>query len=171
VTKLVKIGQRAPDLALSGYYQGQEMSYNLKDYRGRFVIVFFYAGDSTSVCSTEVTAFNDHVEDFNSKGVSILGVSVDPLSSHKSWAGELKLQYPILSDEGGKVSRVWEVYDEASGRDFRGTFIVDPKGILRFMSIGESKVGRGILETVRVVEALQTGEACPVDWHPGDATL
>lgn len=167
----MNIGEPSPDFSLPGYYQGQVMDYSLSDYRGRWVVVFFYTGDRTSVCSTEVTAFNDHAREFNALKVSLLGISVDALDSHRSWADELKLNYPLLSDEGGEVSRLYGVYDEKNRRDLRGTFVVDPEGILRYMAIGEPKIGRGVAETLRVVQALQTGEACPVDWQPGQPTL
>ncbi len=168
---MIRVAEKAPDFTLSGYYQGETFNYSLSDYKGRWTIVFFYTGDRTSVCSTEVTAFNDHASELDTKGISLLGVSVDSLDSHKSWADELKLSYPLLSDENAEVSRLYEVYDEASKKDLRGTFVVDPDGVLRFVSVGEPKIGRGIFETMRIVEALQTGEACPANWHPGDETL
>uniref|UniRef100_A0A832E0Y8 Peroxiredoxin n=1 Tax=candidate division WWE3 bacterium TaxID=2053526 RepID=A0A832E0Y8_UNCKA len=168
---MIEVSKTAPGFSLPGYYQGQEMKYALADYRGRWVVVFFYTGDRTSVCSTEVTAFNDHLGEFDALKVSVLGVSGDALESHRNWADELKLNYPLLSDESGDVSRLYDVYDEQGKHDFRGTFIIDPEGILRYLAIGEPKVGRGISETLRVVQALQTGEACPVDWQPGQPTL
>ncbi len=167
----VSISKSSPGFSLPGYYQKQTMKYALSDYRGRWVVVFFYTGDRTSVCSTEVTAFNDHVRDFDDLKVSVLGISVDSIDSHRSWADELKLNYPLLSDESGEASRLYGVFDEKAKHDFRGTFIVDPEGILRYVAIGESKIGRGVSETMRVVQALQTGEACPVDWKPGQKTL
>jgi alkyl hydroperoxide reductase subunit AhpC len=165
------IGKPAENFTLPGYYQSQTMNYSLSDYRGRWVVVFFYTGDRTSVCSTEVTAFNGHVSELDILKVSVLGISVDKMVSHQGWADELKLNYPLLSDESGDVSRLYGVYDEQGKQDFRGTFIVDPEGNLRFMSVGEPKIGRGIFETMRVVQALQTGEACPVDWKLGQPTL
>lgn len=167
----VSIGEQAPNFTLPGYYGGQEMDYSLSDYKGRWVIVFFYTGDRTSVCSTEVTAFNDHAAELTTMKISLLGISVDSLSSHKSWADELKLNYPLLSDEKVEVSQLYDIYDEKNKRDFRGTFIVDPEGKLRFMSIGEPAIGRGIFETIRVLQALQTGGACPANWQPGEPTL
>lgn len=168
---MVSIGEKAADFTLPGYYQSQEMSYSLSDYKGRWVIVFFYTGDRTSVCSTEVVAFNDHADELNLMKVSLLGISVDSMESHKSWADELNLNYPLLSDEKAEISRLYSVYDEPNKHDFRGTFIVDPEGILRFMSIGEPAIGRGIFEIIRTVQALQTGEACPANWQPGRPTL
>src|SRR3990172_10996488 len=168
---MIKISESSPDFTIPGYYQGETINYSLSDYRGRWVVVFFYTGDRTSVCSTEVTAFNDHVGELDALKSSVLGISVDQIDSHRSWADELKLNYPLLSDESGDVSRLYGVYDEREKHDFRGTFIVDPEGNLRFMSIGEPKIGRGVFETMRGIQALQTGEACPVDWKPGRPTL
>ena len=165
------IGKSAENFTLPGYYQGQVMNYSLSDYRGRWMVVFFYTGDRSSVCTTEVTAFNGHIGELDALKVSVLGISVDRMDSHQSWADELKLNYPLLSDEGGEVSIKYGVYDESEKHDFRGTFIMDPEGSLRFMSVGEPKIGRGISETLRVIQALQTGEACPVDWQPGELTL
>jgi len=168
---MISVGEQAPNFTLPGYYQGKTMNYSLSDYRGRWVIIFFYTGDRTSVCSTEVTAFNDHTAELTVMGVSLLGISVDSLDSHKSWADELKLNYPLLSDVKVEISQVYDVHDEKNKRDFRGTFIVDPEGKLRFMSIGEPAIGRGIFEVIRILQALQTGEACPADWQPGESTL
>ncbi len=165
------IGQEAPNFSLPGCYQGQTMNYALSDYRGRWVVVFFYVGDRTSVCSTEVTAFNDRVRDFDRFRVSLLGISADSLNSHRSWADELKLEYPLLSDEGRTASRLYGVYDEGSRRDLRGTFVIDPEGKLRYLAVGEPKIGRGVSEVLRVIRGLQTGEACPADWQPGRPTL
>lgn len=168
---MISVGQKAPDFTLLGYYQSQAMDYSLSDYQGRWVIVFFYTGDRTSVCSTEVTAFNDHVDELNVMKISLLGISVDSIDSHKSWADELKLNYPLLSDEKVEVSQLYDVYDEEKKHDFRGTFIVDPEGNLRFMSVGEPAIGRGIFEVIRITQALQTWEACPANWQPGQPTL
>ena len=168
---MIRFGLKAPDFTLKGYYKGKTLSYSLADYKGRWTIVFFYTGDRTAVCSSEVTAFNDHESEFDVKGISLLGISVDSLDSHKSWSDELKLNYPLLSDEDTEVSRLYEIYNESTKNDFRGTFVVDPDGVLRFMAVGEPKIGRGIFEIMRIVEALQTGEPCPADWHPGDKTL
>ena len=168
---MTSVGEKSPDFTLPGYFQGQEMSYSLSDYKGRWLIVFFYTGDRSSVCSTEVTAFNDHVNELNVMRISLLGISVDSISSHKSWADELKLNYPLLSDEKVEVSQLYDVYDERNKHDFRGTFIIDPEGKLRFMSVGEPAIGRGIFEVMRITQALQTGESCPADWRPGQPTL
>lgn len=167
----VSVGEQAPNFTLPGYYKGQKMDYSLSGYKGRWVIVFFYTGDRTSVCSTEVTAFNDHADELTAMKVSLLGISVDSLDSHRSWADELKLSYPLLSDEKREVSQLYDVYDEENKRDFRGTFIVDPEGTLHFMSVGEPAIGRGIFEVIRILQALQTGEACPANWQPGQPTL
>lgn len=168
---MLEISKPAPDFTLPGVFKGEVMDYKLSDYRGRWVIVFFYTGDRTSVCSTEVRSFNDHIDEFNAEKISLLGISVDSLDSHKAWASQLGLEYPLLSDGEGKVSREWGLYDEEAKSDRRGSFIIDPDGKLRFMMIGEPPVGRSVFEILRITQALQTGEACPVDWRPGQPTL
>jgi peroxiredoxin (alkyl hydroperoxide reductase subunit C) len=150
----------------------------LSDYQGKWLVMFFYPLDFTFVCPTEIKGFNSRLEDFRKAGAEILGVSVDSVYSHRAWinAGQADgglggLNYPLASDITKQVARDYGVLAEEKGIALRGLFIIDPEGILRYQVISDLNVGRSVDETLRVLQAFQTGGLCPIDWHPGDRTL
>jgi len=162
------IGDKAIDFSLPGVQGGRTGRFALRDYRGKWVVLFFYPADFSFVCPTEVTGFQRRLEDFRSSGCEVLGISVDSLESHVAWAEELGcVDYPLLSDEERVVCRAYGVLDEAEGRARRATFIIDPRGIVEYCVLSHKNVGRSIEETLRVLKALQTGRQCPADWQPG----
>lgn len=172
VAKMVKVGEKAPDFVLQGVYQDRVSKYSLSEYRGKWVVLFFYPKDFTFICPTEVTGFNQRAQELREIDAQILGVSVDPVDVHKSWARELGgVAYPLLSDVGGNVSRKYNALDEADGVALRATFIIDPDGLVQYVVVSHMNVGRSIDETFRVVKALQTKRLCPADWEPGQETL
>ncbi|MHB1001473.1 MAG: redoxin domain-containing protein [Armatimonadota bacterium] len=169
---MVKVGQPAPDFKMEGVMGKDFMEASLSDYRGKWLILFFYPLDFTFVCPTEITAFSSRCKDIEALGGKVLGVSVDSKYSHLRWMDDIGEQaYPLLSDITKEVSRSYDMLIEDQGIALRGTFIIDPEGIVRWMVVNELSVGRSIEETIRVLEALQTGELCPVGWEPGDETL
>jgi peroxiredoxin (alkyl hydroperoxide reductase subunit C) len=110
-------------------------------------------------------------QDFAAEDCAILGVSVDTIASHRSWAEELGgLEYPLLSDENKTVSRAYGVLDEKEGVSLRATFIVNPAGIICYQVVSHVNVGRNVEETLRVLKALRTERLCPSDWKPGEPT-
>jgi alkyl hydroperoxide reductase subunit AhpC len=111
------------------------------------------------------------VKEFRAESAEILGVSVDSVTSHRSWAEELGgLNYPLLSDEERKVSRAYGVLDEKEGVALRATFLINPNGEVAYVVISHVNVGRSVEETLRVLKALRTERLCPSDWKPGEAT-
>ena len=117
---------------------------------------------------TEVTAFSKMAKDFAAENAADLGVSVDSIDSHRSWAQELGgLEYPLLSDESKKLSRDYGVLDETEGVSLRATFIINPTGVISYQVVSNVNVGRSVEETLRVVKALRTERLCPSDWKPG----
>ena len=143
-------------------------------YRGKWVVLFFYPLDFTFVCPTEIRGFNEARELFKEKNAVILGASVDSKWSHKAWIerGDLgDLQYPLLSDFKKETARKYGILDEKEGVALRGLFIIDDKGVLQYQSVNNLSVGRSVEETLRVLEAIQTGELCPLGWKPGQKTL
>ncbi len=175
---MIKVGQLAPDFTLKGYVKGEFKDYTLSEITqsGQWAVVFFYPLDFTFVCPTEITGFNKYHQQFAEANAQVMGVSVDSHHSHKAWVEhELgTLEFPLLSDFQKKVSDDYEVLvnDPEDGKiAMRGTFIIDPQGVLRYAVVSDKNVGRSIEETVRVVKALQTGGMCPVDWEEGQKTL
>jgi peroxiredoxin 2/4 len=168
----LKIGQPAPNFKLKGAYNNDIKSYDLSDYRGKWIVFFFYPADFTFICPTEVTGFNAALKEFDEKNVQILGCSVDSPHVHIAWAASLgSINYPLLSDVHHTVSMDYNVYDEDEAQSLRGTFIIDPEGNLKWYQISDNNVGRSVQEVLRVIDALQTGEKCPVDWKKGEKTL
>ena len=150
----------------------------LFDYRGQWLILLFYPADFTFVCPTEIRGFRDHYERIRSLGADVLGVSTDSVYSHRAWietspdqGGVGALPFPLASDMTKSVSEHYGVLDEDEGMALRALFIVDPEGILRYQVVHDTDIGRSISETIRILEALQTGGLCPVEWQPGQPTL
>jgi peroxiredoxin 2/4 len=169
----LQVGQPAPDFTMDGV-SGQEFeSFTLSAYRGRWVVLFFYPLDFTFVCPTEIIGFNDRYDDFKKLNAEVLGASVDSKFSHLAWIKQElgDLRYPLLSDMTKDVAREYGILIEQKGISLRGLYIVDPDGILRYELVHDLGVGRSIDETLRVLEALQTGELCPIDWKRGTKTL
>jgi alkyl hydroperoxide reductase subunit AhpC len=150
----------------------------LDDYHGKWLVLFFYPLDFTYVCPTEITALSDRYEEFQELGADILGVSTDSVFSHRAWIntpreenGIAGLKYPLASDITKQVSRDYGVLIEDKGIALRGLFIIDPNGVLQYAVINSLNIGRSVDETLRVLEALQTGGLCPADWKPGKELL
>ena len=169
-----EIGTPAPDFTLDAVVNQEFKKISLSDYRGKWVVLFFYPGDFTFVCPTEINGFNKSLPDFTRLNTEVLAVSVDSKFSHLAWirSGALdKLGFPLLSDFSKQTAKAYGVLDTVQGSARRGLFITDPKGVLQHMLIHNDKVGRSIEETLRVLTALQTEELCPLNWKAGDKTL
>jgi peroxiredoxin 2/4 len=170
---MVQVGQPAPGFFLEGTLDEQFVEVRLDDYAGSWVVLFFYPLDFTFVCPTEIQGFAARLGEFEALGAKVLGCSVDSKYSHLAWAEkELgKLGFPLLSDMTREVMSAYGVLLEDKGHALRGTFIIDPEGVLRYSVVHDNSVGRSTDELLRVLQALQTGELCPLNWRPGEATL
>ncbi len=169
-----KLGAHAPAFSnVTAYHNGEFHSVSLSDFRGKWLVFFFYPRDFTFICPTELRGFSDHEAEFKKLNAEILGCSTDSEWSHKNWFERdlTGVKYPVLADTTMQVSRAYGVLNEGDGSAERGLFIIDPEGILRYIVISAGSVGRSIKETLRVLQALQTGERCPVEWEPGKSTL
>ena len=169
----VQVGQPAPEFALKGAKDGEFVDVKLSDYRGKWVVLFFYPLDFTFVCPTEIQGFAKHNGDFEDLGAVVLGASTDSEHSHKAWIERDfggSLPFPLLSDMKGETADAYGVL-LPEGIALRGTFVIDPEGTLKYAVVHSNNIGRNTDETLRVLQALQTGELCPVDWRPGQATL
>jgi peroxiredoxin 2/4 len=174
------VGQKAPDFKMLSTKNLETLkeTVSLEDYRGKWLILFFYPLDFTFVCPTEITAFNDRAEEFFDLGAEILGVSVDSVYSHRAWIktpreqnGLGDLKFPLASDITKEVSRAYDVLLEDEGVALRGLFIIDPEGVLKYQVVHHNNIGRSVDETLRVLEALQAGGLCPANWKPGQKLL
>ncbi len=173
MSNTLKVGLPAPEFKTQAYVAGEFKSVGLKDFAGKWVCLFFYPLDFTFVCPTEIRSFAQHEAQFKELGCQVIGASTDSEHSHKAWfERDLKeVKYPILADTNHMVSRDYGVLIEEKGIALRGTFLIDPKGTLQWMSVNALGTGRSVEEVIRVLEASKTGELCPADWKPGKATL
>jgi peroxiredoxin 2/4 len=172
----IRIGEAAPAFALQAYRRGEEdpLTVTLEDFRGDWLLVFFYPADFTFVCPTELQALAALEEQFRAAGASILAASTDSWFSHRAWfetdprlAG---VRYPVVADRSQTLSARFGVLQD-DGTALRASFLIDPDGMVRHASVTDSSVGRAAAELLRLLQALQTAELCPVDWQPGEPTL
>lgn len=145
----------------------------LEDYKGKWLIFFFYPLDFTFVCPTEITGYSRVYDQFQEEGAEILGASIDSEFSHQAWINSSlgKIKFPLASDITKCVSRDYGVLIEEDGIALRGLFIIDPEGMIRYSVIQELNVGRSVNETLRVLKALKTGGLCGLDWKEGQELL
>lgn len=180
----VEIGKKISDFKFDTFNpaKGAFEQHSLKEYlsKGKFAVFFFYPGDFTFVCPTELADLADQQKVFNELGVEIVSVSTDSKFAHLSWQGSEKLlenvKFQMASDTTGCISRYFGVYDETAGTAYRGTFIIDPDGVLVSKEVNFYNVGRNVEELVRKLEAnvhvrKNPAEACPARWHTGGITL
>ncbi|MGH7294541.1 MAG: peroxiredoxin [Polyangiaceae bacterium] len=174
------LGKAAPDFALEGYFNGKFGEWKLADVlkSGKWAVLFTYPLDFTFVCPTEIRSFNEHYDQFREMNCEVFGISTDSKFSHKAWieqdpgkGGLGALRFPLLSDTGRDFSEKYDVLIPGKGFTYRGVFVVDPQGKVRYQLVHDTGIGRSTDEIVRVVQALQSGELCPAGWKPGEKTL
>ncbi|QHW33295.1 peroxiredoxin [Paenibacillus rhizovicinus] len=174
------VGRPAPDFSMETVIgNGQDFSTAaLSDYKGKWLVLFFYPLDFTFVCPTEITALSQASEQFTKLNTEILGVSVDSKHSHRAWIntpvndnGLGQLSFPLAADITKNVARDYGVLIEEEGIALRGLFIIDPEGEIKYQVVNHNDVGRSVEETLRVLQALQSGGLCPINWKPGDKHL
>lgn len=168
------VTKKAPDFTVDAVVgDGDFKKISLSDYKGKYVVLFFYPADFTFICPTEIQEFSRRHEEFRAANCEILGASTDSKHSHKAWVkgGLGKLNHPLLADFNKTVARDYGALMEDNGMALRATFIIDPNGIVQHASYNADLLGRSVSETLRLVQALQTGERCPVEWKPGAKTL
>jgi peroxiredoxin (alkyl hydroperoxide reductase subunit C) len=172
----VRIGLPAPDVVGEAYIRGQAQPRRVSPtaYRGRWLVLFFYPRDFSRVCPTELQAFARLHREFAAAGAVVVGVSTDSYEAHKAWLESdprlSDVTYPLVADSTHEMSEAYGVL-LPDGSALRGTFVVDPGGIVRGIALNDPAVGRNVAETLRLVRALRTGQPCPEGWAPGQATL
>ncbi|MFM7373095.1 MAG: peroxiredoxin [Sphaerospermopsis kisseleviana] len=179
----LRVGQQAPDFTATAVADQEFKTIKLSDYRGKYVVLFFYTLAFTFVCPTEITAFSDRYEEFKNLNTEILGVSVDSEFSHLAWiqtdrksGGVGDLNYPLVSDIKKEISADYNVLDPAAGIALRGLFIIDKDGVIQHSTINNLAFGRSVDETLRTLQAIQhvqshPDEVCPAGWQPGEKTM
>jgi alkyl hydroperoxide reductase subunit AhpC/predicted Ser/Thr protein kinase len=174
------VGSLAPgfDLPCTARPDTQGRRAALADFRGRWLALVFYPRDFSLVCPTELTALGARIDEFRRQGCEVLGISCDPIESHEQWietprsrGGLEDLGFALAADEDGEVTRAYGVYLEHQHAALRGLFLIDPNGVLQYMTVHNLSVGRRPDDVLRVLTALQTGGLCASTWEVGDPTV
>jgi alkyl hydroperoxide reductase subunit AhpC len=177
-----KVQLPAPDFKATALIGEQFKEIKLSDYKGKYVLLYFYPLDFTFVCPTEIIAFNDKLDEFKKRNTEVIGVSVDSHFTHLAWnqtprnkGGLGGVQYPLVADLNKNIARSYGVLIEEAGIALRGLFIIDKEGIVRHLLVNDLPLGRSVEEAIRVIDALQffekNGEVCPANWKPGQASM
>ncbi|XP_034313743.1 peroxiredoxin isoform X3 [Magallana gigas] len=178
----LRLTKPAPEFKGQAVVDGEFKDISLANYKGKYLVLFFYPLDFTFVCPTEIIAFSDRVEEFRAINCEVVACSTDSVFSHLAWintprkqGGLGNMKIPLLADKTMEISRAYGVLKEDDGISFRGLFIIDDKGNLRQITMNDLPVGRSVDETLRLVQAFQFtdkhGEVCPAGWKPGADTI
>ncbi len=168
---VIEILTKAPDFTAYAYADGAFRALSLGDFRGGWVVLFFYPRDFSYVCPTEIMELERRLPEFEALGFKAVGISCDSEFSHRAWARELGVtELPLAADFEKQISRSYGVLLEG-GFPARATIVIDPEGIVRHVSVNPPETGRSIAELLRIAEALKLGAMTPVEWHRGEPTL
>ena len=179
----VLVGKQAPAFNTKAVVNGSEIveNFSLKQYEGeKYVVFFFYPADFTFVCPTELEDLAEHYDQFKKLNCEIYSVSTDSAFVHKAWADAspsiAKIRYPMLADCAGELCNAFGVMIEGAGQALRGSFLVNPDGLIKAYEIHDTPIGRNVEELLRKLEAAQFvaehgDQVCPARWKPGSATL
>jgi peroxiredoxin (alkyl hydroperoxide reductase subunit C) len=174
------IDTRIPDFKAQAYHNHEFRTVTRKDLLGKWSVLFFYPADFTFVCPTELGDLADKYEQLQKMGVEVYSVSTDTHFTHKAWHDTSdtikKIKFPMLADPTGFLARTFGVYIEEEGLAYRGSFVLDPDGVVKIVEVNDNGIGRNADELVRKIQAAQfvaahPGEVCPAKWKPGAATL
>ena len=177
---MVAINQKAPDFNEEAYVNGEIKKVGLKDYGGKWLVLFFYPADFTFVCPTELGELAGHYEEIKKLGAEVVSVSVDTAFVHAAWHDQSpmikKVTFPMLADPARRICKAYGTLIEDEGLSLRATFLIDPGGMVKAYEFHDNSIGRSIEETIRKIEAASyveehKGEVCPMNWKPGAKTL
>ncbi|MBT4376916.1 peroxiredoxin [archaeon] len=178
--QILKINHPAPTFNAEAFHEGQIKKISLEDYKGKWTILFFYPADFTFVCPTELGEMADRYEKFKELGAEVLSVSADTVFVHKAWHDSSdtikKIKFPMVADPTGNICKNYGTYIDEEGLSLRGSFLIDPEGVLKAYEIHDNSIGRSAGELLRKLEAAKFvaehgGEVCPANWKPGEKTL
>ncbi|VDD93540.1 unnamed protein product [Enterobius vermicularis] len=176
------VGKPAPEFSADSVSDLDFTTVSLSDYNGRYIILLFYPNDFSRICSAELLAFSNEMDQFKALGCSILAISTDSKFAHFAWSsqptnvgGVNGIRYPLCADKNYMISREYGVMNEDEGTSHRGLFVIDSAGVIRFMSVNDLCIERSVDEVIRIVSAIQYadkyGTTCPADWKPRKLTL
>ncbi|PCS23483.1 peroxiredoxin [Candidatus Enterovibrio escicola] len=182
---MILVGRQAPDFTAAAVLGNGEIveNFNLKEFtKGKKAVLFFYPLNFTFVCPSELIAFDKRHSEFQTKGVEIIGVSIDSQFSHNAWrnteiknGGIAQVKYPLVADIKHEICKAYDVEHPEAGVAFRGSFLIDEEGIVRHQVVNDLPFGRNINEMLRMVDALsfhqKNGEVCPAQWEEGKAAM
>ncbi|HTL48262.1 MAG TPA: redoxin domain-containing protein [Verrucomicrobiae bacterium] len=178
---MVKVGEKVQDFQVKAYHNDDiKQQLKLSDYHGKWVVMVFYPADFTFICPTELEELAALHPEFQKAGAEILSVSTDTVFVHKAWHDASpsikKIKYPMLADPSGNLCRQFGTLIEGEGLSLRGSFIIDPDGVLKCYELHDNSIGRSAKELLRKVLAAKfvrenKGEVCPASWEPGKKTL
>src|SRR3989338_203020 len=170
----IRVSDKIPSISAEALLpNGKVDTIGLSSYRGKWLVVFFYPLDFTFVCPTEIRGFNSRYEDFRRLGAEVVSISTDSVYSHKAWVehGLGPVKFPMVGDTNHNVSEAFGVLLPEKGIALRCTFIIDAEVVVRSSVINDLPVGRSIEETLRALQALQTGGLTGCEWRPGQQTI
>ncbi len=177
---MVKIGEVIPDLEVEVYQDEETKKVKFSNYRDKWLVLIFYPADFTFICPTELEEAAEMYDEFKSLGAELMSISTDTVFVHKAWHDNSpsikKIKYPMAADPAGKVCREFGTYIEGEGLSLRGSFIIDPDGVLKAYEMHDNSIGRSAKELFRKLQAAKFvreagGEVCPASWEPGKPTL
>ena len=177
---MVKINERISDFSLDAFHEEKIKKIKLSDYKGKWLILFFYPADFTFVCPTELEELAENYNELKKLNTEVLSVSTDTAFVNKAWHDSSpairKVKFPMVADPTGKLCQEFGTYIEDEGLSLRGTFIVDPDGVLKTLEIHDNSIGRSAAELLRKLQSAKfvrenKGNVCPASWKPGKKTL
>lgn len=177
----VLVGKQAPDFTAAAVLADGSIAsdFSLSDYKGKYVVLFFYPLDFTFVCPTELIAFSRRIKEFEDRDVQVIGCSIDSQFTHVAWrntpiteGGIGPVAYPLVADVKHQICKAYDVEFEEDGVAFRGSFLIGKEGKVHHQVVNDLPLGRNVDEMLRMIDALQFtekfGEVCPAGWNKGD---
>tara|TARA_B100001971_G_C18196350_1_gene541705 strand:- start:453 stop:1028 length:576 start_codon:yes stop_codon:yes gene_type:complete len=178
--EVLGINDPAPGFKAEALVGSEVKDISLDQYKGKWVVLVFYPADFTFVCPTELGSLADSYSQFTEMGVELMSISTDTVFVHKAWKDNsetiAKIQYPMIADPTGSICKKYGTYIAGEGLSLRGTFIIDPEGVLKAYELHDNAIGRNTEELIRKLQAAQfvrdnKGQVCPMNWKPGEKTL
>ena len=177
---MIKINDYAPEFSAKAFHNGEVKSISLSDFKGKWVVLFFYPGDFTFVCPTELGELADNYKQLQKLGVEVLSISTDSEWVHKAWfdssATIKKVKFPMLADPNNKICKSYSTLINEEGVSLRATFLINPDGVIKAFEFHNNDIGRSAKELIRKIKAAKfvsenTGQVCPASWDEGASTL
>lgn len=177
---MIEINEKAPEFEANAFIDNEIKKIKLSDYKGKWIILFFYPADFTFVCPTELGELADNYEKFKELGAEIISVSTDTAFVHKAWHDNSKtikkIKFPMLADPNARVCKSYETFIPEEGLSVRATFLIDPEGIIKAYEFHDNSIGRNSKEILRKLQAAKfvkenKGKVCPMNWEPNKETI